>query len=72
MVKVTRVDEGGAEVATVEVDDFIIEIIYSGIAEMLREAEAGAAAGRSGSPAGGDLSREARQRRAKILNRVRN
>jgi hypothetical protein len=66
MVKVIRVDDDGAEVAAIEVDDFIIEIIYSGIAEMLRNAEAGQP---QAVPAK-DLPREARQRRAKILSRV--
>jgi hypothetical protein len=65
MVKVIRVDDDGAEVAAIEVDDFIIEIIYSGIAEMLRNAETAQAP----VPAC-DLPREARQRRAKILSRV--
>jgi len=40
MVKVIRVDDAGTEIAAIEVDDFIIEIIYSGIAEMLRGQEA--------------------------------
>jgi hypothetical protein len=65
MVKVIRVDDDGAEVAAIEVDDFIIEIIYSGIAEMLRNAESAQAP----VPAR-DLPPAARQRRAKILSRV--
>jgi hypothetical protein len=67
MVKVIRVDDDGAEVAAIEVDDFIIEIIYSGIADMLRDAQAAKVT----DAVPNDLPREARQRRAKILNRVR-
>jgi hypothetical protein len=67
MVKVIRVGDDGAEVAAIEVDDFIIEIIYSGIAEMLRDAESAKVTGSVAK----DLPREARQRRAKILSRVR-
>jgi len=67
MVKVIRVDDAGTEIAAIEVDDFIIEIIYSGIAEMLRDAEAK----KPSVSVATDLPREARQRRAKVLSRVR-
>ena len=40
MVKVIQVAEDGTETAAIEVDDFTIEVIYSGIAEMLRQAAA--------------------------------
>ncbi len=68
MVKVTQVADDGTETASIEVDDFTIEVIYSGLAELLREA--------AGEPVpevvpGYELSREARQRREKILTRIR-
>jgi hypothetical protein len=36
MAKVTHVNDSGAEVATIELDDFV-KILYSGIAEKLRK-----------------------------------
>ena len=68
MVRVVQYDEDGGEVAAVDLDDFTVEIIYSGIAEMLR-----AAAQDDGDrpKSSCELSREARQRREKILVRVR-
>ena len=68
MVKVIHLADDGTEMAAIEVDDFTIEVIYSGIAEMLREAAT------SGGPAvipSCDLPREARHRREKILSRIR-
>jgi hypothetical protein len=68
MVKVIHVADDGTEVAAIEVDDFTIEVIYAGIAEMLREAAT------SSAPAAApqfDLPREARHRREKILSRIR-
>jgi hypothetical protein len=65
MVKVTHVDDSGAEVATIELDDFTVQILYSGIAEMLEEASTEVHA----SPQFG-LSAEERQRRARILHRI--
>jgi len=38
MVKVMHVDDSGAEVATIELDDFTVKILYSGIAAKLEEA----------------------------------
>ena len=69
MVKLIHVADDGSEVAAIEVDDFVIEVVYSGIAEMLREAACSQAA----PPAGGtcDLLRAERQRREKILTRIR-
>jgi hypothetical protein len=67
MVKVTQISDDGAEVVSVELDDFTIEVIYSGLAAMLREAAA-----RPSAPApSGDLSREALQRRQRVLTRLR-
>ncbi len=40
MVKVIHLADDGTEMAAIEVDDFTIEVIYAGIAEMLREAAA--------------------------------
>ena len=68
MVKVIHVAEDGSEVAAIEVDDFTIEVIYSGIAEMLREAASVRAAQ---APPPEELSREARVRRDKVLARIR-
>jgi len=68
MVRVIQLADDGTEMAAIEVDDFTIEVLYSGIAEMLRQAAA------SNEPVAetlGDLSREARQRREKILSRIR-
>ena len=67
MVKVIHLADDGTEMATIEVDDFTIEIIYAGIAEMLREA----ASNERGAASLGELPREARQRREKILHRIR-
>jgi hypothetical protein len=69
MVKVIRVADDGTELAAVELDDFTIEVIYAGIAEML-QAAATCPVG-SAVPSAGDLPREARQRRQKILTRIR-
>ena len=66
MVKVIHVDDNGAEMATVEIDDFTIETVYAGIATLLRTASTSAA---PPAPAA-ELSRQARQRRQKILTRI--
>ena len=68
MVKVIHLADDGTEMAAIEVDDFTIEVIYSGIADMLREAAASSTAPVA---IGGELSREARLRRDKILTRLR-
>ena len=68
MVKVIHVADDGTEVAAIEVDDFTIEVIYSGIAEMLRKA---AASSEPVAAPGSELPRAARQRREKILSRIR-
>ena len=67
MVKVIRLADDGTEVAAIEVDDFTIEVIYSGLADMLREAASSVVA--AAAPA--ELSREARLRRDKVLARLR-
>ncbi len=68
MVKVIHLANDGTETASIEVDDFTIEVIYAGLAEMLRDA---AAKKQPPAPAGPELSREARQRRERVLNRIR-
>ncbi|MGA2306642.1 MAG: hypothetical protein ABSH29_21020 [Acidimicrobiales bacterium] len=68
MVKVIHVDDNGAEMATVEIDDFTIETVYAGIATLLRTASAASAKPPSSPPEG--LSRQERQRREKILTRI--
>jgi hypothetical protein len=68
MVKVIHLADDGTEVAAIEVDDFTIEVIYSGIAEMLRAA---AASNGAATEAPCDLPRGERQRREKILSRIR-
>ena len=69
MVKLIHVADDGSEVAAIEVDDFVIEVVYSGIAEMLREAAASQAATSASETC--DLLRAERQRREKILTRIR-
>ena len=68
MVRVIHLADDGTEMAAIDLDDFTIEVIYSGIADMLR-----AAAGREDpSFALRDvLPRDERQRREKILTRIR-
>jgi hypothetical protein len=68
MVKVIHLADDGTEMAAIEVDDFTIEVIYSGIADMLREAASSASVQVEPSA---ELSREARLRRDKILTRIR-
>jgi hypothetical protein len=68
MVKVIHLSDDGTEMAAIEVDDFTIEVIYSGIADMLREAASSKAA--QALPQA-ELSREARLRRDKVLARLR-
>jgi hypothetical protein len=68
MVKIIQVADDGTEKAAVELDDFTVEVIYSGIADMLRDAEASQAAH---VVSAFDLSREERQRREKVLTKIR-
>jgi hypothetical protein len=67
MIKVTQVAEDGTETASIEVDDFTIEVLYAGLAERLKEATHRAA---ETSSAGCELPREARRRRERILTRI--
>jgi hypothetical protein len=68
MVKVTQVADDGTETASIEVDDFTLEVIYSGLAEMLRNA---ATPRTPDAPPSCELSREARRRRQRVLSRIR-
>ena len=68
MVKIIQVADDGTEKAAVELDDFTVEVIYSGIADMLRDAETAPAV--PVVPAL-DLSRAERQRREKVLTKIR-
>jgi hypothetical protein len=66
MVKVIHVDDHGVEVAAIELDDFDVELLYAGIAARLKEAATAPV-----SPSARlDLSKEARERRSRILKRV--
>ncbi len=68
MIKVTQLADDGTETASIEVDEFTLEVIYAGLAEMLRDAAA-ASTEPTPTPAG-ELPREARQRRQRILTRL--
>jgi hypothetical protein len=68
MIRVTHFDDDGTEIATVDFDDFTIEIIYSGLAERMREAAA-IQPSVSGTPR--ELTHEARRRRQRVLSRIR-
>jgi hypothetical protein len=68
MVKVTHLSDDGTEVASIELDDFTVEVIYSGLAAMLRDAALAAPAAPAPS---GELSRAALQRRQRVLSRLR-
>ncbi|HEX4434975.1 MAG TPA: hypothetical protein VH012_09090 [Acidimicrobiales bacterium] len=68
MVKITQFADDGTETASIEVDDFTIEVIYSGLAEMLQDAATTHAP--ASAPACG-LSRDAHKRRQRVLTRLR-
>ncbi len=66
MIRVIRLAEDGTETAAVEIDDFTVDVLYSGIADLLREAGTSpprAAAAR-------ELPRQERERRERILSRI--
>jgi hypothetical protein len=67
MVKIVRLADDGTEMESVVLDDFTVEIVYSGISDMLRDA---ASNDQEMAPSV-DLSREARRRREKVLTRIR-
>ena len=68
MVKVTHLSDDGTEMASIVLDDFTVEVIYSGLAAMLRDVALAAPA--APAPSGG-LSRAALQRRQRVLSRLR-
>ena len=68
MVKVTHLSDDGTETASIELDDFTVEVIYSGLAAMLRDA---ALTGATPPAPSGELSRAALQRRQRVLSRLR-
>jgi hypothetical protein len=67
MVKIIHIAEDGSEGSAIVLDDFTVEVIYSGIAAMLRDA---ATTNRSDAETG-EIPREALQRQDKILARIR-
>jgi hypothetical protein len=66
MVRVIRIAEDGTEKESVEIDDFTIDVVYSGISDMLRAA----ATSEEEIAPSRDLPRAARQRREKVLTRI--
>jgi hypothetical protein len=68
MVKVIHLAADGTEMASIELDDFTIEVVYSGLATMLHDA---AAARPPVSAPSYELSRQALQRRQRVLSRLR-
>jgi hypothetical protein len=68
MIKIIHLADDGTEKAAVELDEFTVEVIYSGIADMLRDAES---AQSEPAVSSFDLSREERQRREKVLTKIR-
>jgi hypothetical protein len=69
MVRIVHLDENGNQMAEIELDDFTIEILYSGIAELLRTAaQEQSRSSFTGPP---PPSSQERQRREKILARLR-
>jgi hypothetical protein len=67
MIKVTHMTDDGTETASIEVDDFTIEVLYAGLSDMLKKA---ALAPADPMPAACELPRAARQRRERILTRI--
>ena len=68
MVKVIQLADDGSEMASIEIDDFTIEVVYSGLATMLHDA---AAARVPLSAPSCEMSRQALQRRRRVLSRLR-
>jgi hypothetical protein len=73
MVRIVQLSDDGTELASIHLDDFTVEVIYAGIADMLRAAAAGDEADAAFDATSGpsDLAPGARQRREKILTRLR-
>jgi hypothetical protein len=68
MIKVIQLADDGSEMASIEIDDFTVEVVYSGLATMLQDA---ATARLPVSAQSCDMSRQALQRRRRVLSRLR-
>lgn len=68
MVRVIHIADDGTEMESIDLDDFTVEVVYSGISDMLRDA---AATKDLGVEPTFDLSRDARRRRERVLTRIR-
>ena len=68
MVRVIHLADDGSEMASIDVDDFTIEVVYSGLATILHDA---AAASAPVSAPSREMSRQALQRRQLVLSRLR-
>jgi hypothetical protein len=68
MVKIIHFADDGSETAAVVLEDFTVEVVYSGIADMLRQATEDEHL-KMAIPT--NISREGRLRRDKILTRIR-
>jgi hypothetical protein len=66
MVRITRFDDEGDQQAEITLDDFTIEILYSGIADLLQRASTTPDEVAPAAP----MSGEARRRRSRILTRL--
>jgi hypothetical protein len=66
VVKVIHINDRGAETATIELDDFTVQVLHPGIAEILREAVSN-----QRYPLHVEPSREARRRRISKASRGR-
>jgi hypothetical protein len=67
MIKIVRIADDGTEMESVVLEDFTVEVVYSGISDMLRDA----ASYDQGLAPPLDLPHEARRRRDKVLTRMR-
>ena len=67
MIRVIRLAEDGTETAAVEIDDFTVDVLYSGIADLLREAGTSPPRAAAGAR---ELPRQERERRERILSRI--
>jgi hypothetical protein len=71
VVRIVQLSDDGTELASIHLDDFTVEVIYAGIADMLRTAADGADPALDAATATSGLAPGARQRREKILTRLR-
>jgi hypothetical protein len=66
MVRITRIDDDGVQQAEITLDDFTIEILYSGIADLLQRAATIPDDVAPPAP----VTHEARLRRSRIMTRI--